>query len=107
MERARACAKAAADRGRTVRTDEMGIEKGGASAWREECEGTSAKYTSADGVTAWKWRGRKLSVSRVGCWWTSGGRNTLKKVNKKLVSEGMSMRIVGQRNLRFVQSPMI
>ena len=68
---------------------------------------TSAKYTIADGVTAWKWRSRELRVSRVGCWGTSGGRNTLKKVNKKLVSEGMSMRIVGQRNLRFVQSPMI
>ena len=77
----------------------MGIEKDGASAWREECEGTSAKYTSADGVTAWKWRSRKSRVSRVGYWGTSGGRNTLKKVKKKLVSDGMSVRMVGQRNL--------
>jgi hypothetical protein len=69
----------------------MGIEKGVASAWREGCEGTSAKYTSADGVTAWKWRSRRLSVSRVGCWGVSGGRNMLKKVSKKLVSEGMNM----------------
>jgi len=52
MEKARACEKATADRGRTVPTGEMGIEKGGASAWREECEETSAKYTFADGVTA-------------------------------------------------------
>ena len=59
MERARDYAKAAADRERTVRMGDIEIEKGAASAWGEESEGTMAKYTTADGVTAWKRRGRK------------------------------------------------
>jgi hypothetical protein len=74
----------------------MGIERGWASVWREGCGGTSAKYTFADGVTACKWRSRKLSVLREGAlgrWVASGWRNTLKKVKKKLANEGKSMTV--------------
>ena len=55
--------------------------------------GTSAKYTCADGVTAWKYCSRKLSVlcrGDIGRRETSTRRKKVENVKMKLVSEGRS-----------------
>ena len=56
--------------------------------------GTSAKYTCADGVTAWKYCSRKLSVlcrGDIGRRETSTRRKMVENVKIKLVSEGRSI----------------
>lgn len=52
LESARASEKAAADGGCAVRTGAIGMDSGWEEGWKEECRGTSAKYTCAEGVTA-------------------------------------------------------